>query len=98
MRCSNNSIRLNGLISSVKSLYETSKHIALKMVNKNPLKRHGSPGQTYLIEHSPSLSLSLYLYLSLSISLSLSLSLSLFLVLVYVFEKSSEKQINYLKK
>ena len=61
MRCSNNSIRLNGLISFIISLYETNKHIALTMINKNPLMRHGSPGKIYFIDLSLSLSLSLSL-------------------------------------
>ena len=39
MRCSNNNIHLNGLISSIKSLYETSKHIALKNDKQEPFDK-----------------------------------------------------------
>ena len=77
MRCSNNIIHRNGLISSVKSLYETSKHISLKMIKKNPW---------WCMEALVTLT-----WLS-AISLSLSLSLSLFFFQCMYLKKLKKKK------
>ena len=64
MRCSNNSIYLKRLISSIIALYETSKHIALKCKNTRTLWW----GMEALAKQFCSLCLSLSLILSLTLS------------------------------